>query len=97
MPSPLRNFALLWNLGLRFFLDPTTSPHHRLDWDPQNANGTLLSLGYSVEGFRCPRRLFHERSDGVSIILVFGYSRVDSGVSGLNLFVKWTGSFASGW
>jgi hypothetical protein len=82
MPSPLRNFALFWNLRLRFFLDTTTSLRRRLDWDSQNADGTPLPIGYGVKGFRCPRRLFHERSNGASLMLAFGYSRTDSGVRG---------------
>ncbi|KAJ7364955.1 hypothetical protein DFH08DRAFT_799263 [Mycena albidolilacea] len=82
MAFTLHNFALLWNLGLRFFLNPTTSPHYLLDWNHQNTNGTPLLLGYGVENFHCPRQLFHERSDRVSLMLVFGYSGVDSGVLG---------------
>ncbi|KAJ7308686.1 hypothetical protein DFH08DRAFT_823715 [Mycena albidolilacea] len=82
MSSPLRNFALFWNLGLCFFLNPVTSPCHRLDWDQQNTDGAPLPLGYSAENFHCPRRLFHERSDGASVILVFGYHGVDIDVSG---------------
>ncbi|KAJ7334220.1 hypothetical protein DFH08DRAFT_814246 [Mycena albidolilacea] len=50
MPSPLRNFTLFWNLGLRFFLDPTTSPRCCLDWDCQNTDGTPLLLGGAAEG-----------------------------------------------
>ncbi|KAJ7303801.1 hypothetical protein DFH08DRAFT_825581 [Mycena albidolilacea] len=80
MPSPLRNFALLWNSGLRFFLDPRTSPRRRLGWDSQNTDRTPLPLGYGAESFRRPRRLYHERSDGASVILAFGYDGVGGGV-----------------
>jgi hypothetical protein len=82
MPSPLRNFAILWNSGLRFFLNPSLSPRRHLDWDCQNADGTPLPLGYGAEDFCRPRRLFHERSDEASITPTFGYSRADEGVSG---------------
>jgi hypothetical protein len=59
----LRNIALAWNLGLRFFLDPSTSPRFLLDWDHHNADGTHLALGYGMENFCTPHRFFHERSD----------------------------------
>ncbi|KAJ7318030.1 hypothetical protein DFH08DRAFT_1036759 [Mycena albidolilacea] len=61
MSSSLRNVALAWNLGFRFFLDPSTSPRFLLDWDHHNADGTRLVLGYGVENFRTPRQFFHER------------------------------------
>ncbi|KAJ7353268.1 hypothetical protein DFH08DRAFT_804837 [Mycena albidolilacea] len=51
MSSSLRNVALAWNLGFRFFLDPSTSPRFLLDWDHHNADGTCLVLGYGVESF----------------------------------------------
>jgi hypothetical protein len=82
MPSPLRTFALFWNSGLRFFIDPQTSPRRRLDWDSQNADGTPLPLGYGAESFRHPRRLFHECSDGASAILAFGFDAVGGRVPG---------------
>jgi hypothetical protein len=82
MPSALCTFALLWGSGLHFFLDPRTSPRRRLDWDSQNADGTPLSLGYGALDFRRPQCLFHERSDGTSAILVFGYDVVGGGVPG---------------
>lgn len=82
MPSALRTFAIFWSSGLRFFLDPRTSPRRRLDWDTQNADGTPLSLGYGAEDFRRPHQFFHERSDGVSAMLVFGCDTMSGGVSG---------------
>jgi hypothetical protein len=82
MSSPLHNFAILWKSGIRFFLNPSLTPRRRLDWDRQNADGTPLPLGYGAEDFRRPHRLFHERSDEVSIILAPGYSGADVGVPG---------------
>jgi hypothetical protein len=82
MPSALCTFTLLWSSGLRFFLDPRTSPRRRLNWDSQNADGTPLPLRYGAQDFRRPRRLFHERSDGASAILVFGYDGVGGSVPG---------------
>jgi hypothetical protein len=51
MSSSFRNFALAWNIGFRFFLDPSTSPGFLLDWNHCNADGTRLLLGYGVESF----------------------------------------------
>jgi hypothetical protein len=82
MAFSLCDFTLLWNLCLRFFLNPVTSPCCPLDWDHQNADRARLLLGYGVESFRCPRQFLHERSDGVSLMLALGYSGVDSGVLG---------------
>jgi hypothetical protein len=82
MSSALRTFAIFWSSGLRFFLDPWTSPRRRLDWDTQNADGTPLSLGYGTEDFCHPLRFFHERSDGASAMLVFGCDAVGGGVPG---------------
>ncbi|KAJ7874552.1 hypothetical protein B0H14DRAFT_3859813 [Mycena olivaceomarginata] len=48
----------------------------------RSVGSSPLPLGYSAEGFRRPRRLFHERSDEVSITPAFGDSRADEGVSG---------------
>jgi hypothetical protein len=102
MPSALRTFALLWDSGLCFFLDPWTSPRRRLDWDCQNADGTPLPLGYGAQDFHCPQRLFHERSDGTSVMLVFGYSRGGVGISGpepvsqVDVFLRlWLATFAA--
>jgi hypothetical protein len=79
-----------------------TSPRCRLDWDRQNADGTRLLLGYGAEDFRLPCRLFHERSDGVSVILAFGYSGADEGVLGpepvsqIDRFLRlWLATFAA--
>jgi hypothetical protein len=80
MSSPLCNFAILCISGIHFFLNPSLSPRRRLDWDRQNADGTLLPLGYSAEDFRRPRRLFHVRLDEASVVLAFGYSRADEGM-----------------
>ncbi|KAJ7796529.1 hypothetical protein B0H14DRAFT_3494712 [Mycena olivaceomarginata] len=51
MSSPLRNFALFWNFGLCFFLNPRTSPHRRLDWDTQNLHMERVLLWLSRMGF----------------------------------------------
>jgi hypothetical protein len=82
MSSPLRTLTILWNSGLRFFLDSRTSPRRHLDWDTQNADRTRLSLGYGAEDFRRPHRFFHERSDGASVMLAFGFDAVNRGVPG---------------
>ncbi|KAJ7826590.1 hypothetical protein B0H14DRAFT_3467598 [Mycena olivaceomarginata] len=82
MPSVLRTFTLFWNSGLRFFIDPRTLPRRRLDWESENADGTPFPLGYGAQDFCRPRRLFHERSDGASAMLVFGYDGMNVGVSG---------------
>ncbi|KAJ7351215.1 hypothetical protein DFH08DRAFT_957549 [Mycena albidolilacea] len=82
MPSSLHNFALAWNLGFRFFLDPSTSPRFLLDWDHHNADGTRLSLRYGMESFRTPRRFFHERSDTVSLEPYSGPAPGSRGVAG---------------
>jgi hypothetical protein len=82
MSSSLHNFTLAWNLGFRFFLDPSTSPRFLLDWDHRNADGTHLALGYGVESFRTPHRFFHKRSDTALLEPYLGLASGSRGIVG---------------